>query len=108
VSFRQNCVCGGPGPEEGANSAKLCLVAKLDILIVAVLSCFDCVIVKGHLPISHGPALEGFVDHLRKIRRRDFLAFAQRQLEPWSTAPIERPTWRLHLWVDGEVSSDCQ
>ena len=55
--------------------------AKFTSLIVAVLSCFDRVIFKGHLPISNGPALEGFVDHVLKIRRCDFMAFAQRQSE---------------------------
>ena len=54
-------------------------VAKFTSLIVAVLSCFDRVIFKGHLPISNGPALEGFVDHVLKIRRCDFMAFAERQ-----------------------------
>jgi hypothetical protein len=57
------------------------LVAKFTDLIVAVLSCFDRVIFKGHLPISHGPALEGFVDHVLKIRRCDFMAFVERQSE---------------------------
>src|SRR5215831_14940177 len=56
-------------------------VAKFTSLIVAVLSCFDRVIFKGHLPISNGPALEGFVDHVLKIRRCDFLAFAAQQSE---------------------------
>jgi hypothetical protein len=56
-------------------------VAKFTGLIVAVLSGFDRVIFKGHLPISHGPALEGFVDHVPRIRRCDFMAFAERQSE---------------------------
>src|SRR6516165_3144828 len=56
-------------------------VAKFTGLIVAVLSCFDRVIFKGHLPISNGPALEDFVDHVLKIRRCDFMAFAERQSE---------------------------
>jgi hypothetical protein len=56
-------------------------VAKFTGLIVAVLSCFDRVIFKGHLPISNGPALEGFVDCVLKIRRCDFMAFAERQSE---------------------------
>jgi hypothetical protein len=55
--------------------------AKFTTLIVAVLSCFDRVIFKGHLPISNGPALEGFVDHVLKIRRCDFMAFAEQQSE---------------------------
>jgi hypothetical protein len=56
-------------------------VAQFTDLIVAVLSCFDRVIFKGHLPIANGPALEGFVDHVLRIRRIDFLAFAQEQSE---------------------------
>jgi hypothetical protein len=55
--------------------------AKFTGLIVAVLSCFDRVLFKGHLPISNGPALEGFVDHVLKIRRCDFMAFAEQQSE---------------------------
>ena len=56
-------------------------VAKFTGLIVAVLSGFDRVIFKGHLPISNGPALEGFVDHVLKIRRCDFMAFAEQRSE---------------------------
>ncbi len=54
-------------------------VAKITCLIVAVLSCFDRVRFRGHLPIANGPALEGFVDHVLKIRRCDFMAFAEQQ-----------------------------
>jgi hypothetical protein len=56
-------------------------VVKFTSLIVAVLSCFDRVIFKGYLPITNGPALEGFVDCVLKIRRKDFMAFAQEQSE---------------------------
>jgi hypothetical protein len=56
-------------------------VVKFTSLIVAVLSCFDRVIFKGYLPITNGPALEGFVDHVLKIRRKDFMDFAQEQSE---------------------------
>ena len=56
-------------------------VAKFTSLIVAVLSCFDRVRFTGYLPISNGPALEGFVDHVLKIRRCDFMAFAEKQSE---------------------------
>ncbi len=56
-------------------------VVKFTSLIVAVLSCFDRVIFKGYLPITNGPALEGFVDHVLKIRRMDFMAFAEEQSE---------------------------
>ena len=56
-------------------------VVKFSSLIVAVLSCFDRVIFKRDLPISNGPVLEGFVDHVLKIRRNDFMAFAEKQSE---------------------------
>ena len=56
-------------------------VAKFTNLIVAVLSCFDRVIFKGYLPITNGPALEGFVDHILKIRHCDFMDFAEEQSE---------------------------
>src|SRR5215468_5920344 len=56
-------------------------VTKFTKLIVGVLSCFDRVIFKGYLPITNGPALEGFVDHVLKIRRKDFMAFAEGQSE---------------------------
>ena len=58
-----------------------CFLTKFTSLIVAVLSCFDRVIFKGHLPINNSKALEGFVDHVLKIRRKDFMAFAEKQSE---------------------------
>ena len=54
-------------------------VTKFTSLIVTVLSCFDRVILKAYLPITNGPALEGFVDHVLKIRRCEFMAFAEKQ-----------------------------
>jgi hypothetical protein len=56
-------------------------IVKFTSLIVAMLSCFDRVIFKGHLPIANAPALEAFVDFVLKIRRADFMAFAQEQSE---------------------------
>ena len=46
-----------------------------------MLSRFDRVIFKGYLPLTNGPALEGFVDHVLRIRRKDFMAFAEGQSE---------------------------
>ena len=46
-----------------------------------MLSCFDRVIFKGYLPLTNGPALEGFVDHVLKILRKDFPAFAEKQAQ---------------------------
>ena len=45
----------GPIPEENAMKTLSRFVTKFTSLIVAVLSCFDRVIFKGHLPIANGP-----------------------------------------------------
>jgi hypothetical protein len=65
--------------EENAMKALSRFVTKFASLIVAVLSCFDRVRFTGYLPISSATSLEGFVDHVLKIRRCDFMAFAERQ-----------------------------
>ena len=44
-------------------------VAKFTSLIVAVLSCFDRVIFKGHLALAAPCELEYFVDCVLKVRR---------------------------------------
>src|ERR1700745_1135819 len=48
-------------------------VSKFTRLIVAVLSCFDRVIFKGHLALSAPCELEYFVDRVVKVRRSDFM-----------------------------------
>jgi hypothetical protein len=48
-------------------------VVKFTSLIVAVLSCFDRVIFKGHLALSAPCKLEYFVDCVLKVRRGDFM-----------------------------------
>ncbi|HMB03776.1 MAG TPA: hypothetical protein VKP69_08550, partial [Isosphaeraceae bacterium] len=48
-------------------------VAKFTILIVAVLSCFDRVIFKGHLALAAPCELEYFVDRVLKVRRSAFM-----------------------------------
>ena len=48
-------------------------ITKFTSLIVAVLSCFDRVIFKGHLALSAPRELEYFVDCVLKVRRSDFL-----------------------------------
>jgi len=45
-------------------------VAKFTELLIALLSCSDRVIFRSNLPITDGPALEGFVDHVLKIGRK--------------------------------------
>ena len=48
-------------------------VSKFTSLIVAVLSCFDRVIFKGHLALAAPCELEYFVDCVLKVRRCDFM-----------------------------------
>src|SRR5262249_5903838 len=50
-------------------------------LIVSTLSCFDRVLFKGYLPFRDARSLERFVDYVLKIKRKDFLKFAERQSE---------------------------
>ena len=77
-------------------------VAKFTNLIVAVVSCFDRVIFKGYLPITNGPALEGFVDHILKIRRCDFTPSAWPKRPAPSTTTSKAPTARI-----SSLTSSC-
>src|SRR5947208_1260380 len=85
-------------------------LVKFASLISWVLSCFDRVIFKGHLPISRIAEFERFVDYVLKIRRADFL----KDLGPqWSERLVEhskqvahqggRP-WEYH---PGDVDKDA-
>src|SRR5437870_7702587 len=85
--------------------------AKFASLISWVLSCFDRVIFKGHLPISRAAEFERFVDYTLKMRRADFLKtvgpewserlvehskrFAQECGRPWEYHPgaIDKDAW---------------
>ena len=63
----------GPTPEENAMKTLSRFVTKFTSLIVAVLSCFDRVIFKGHLALAAPCELESFVDCVLKVRRCDFM-----------------------------------
>ncbi len=56
-------------------------LVKFASSIIAVLSCHDRVIFKGHLPFSDEAHLNRFVDHSLRIKRKDFLAFAEQKSE---------------------------
>ena len=56
-------------------------LVKFAPAIIAVLSCHDRVIFKGHLPFSDEAHLNRFVDHSLRIKRKDFLAFAEQKSE---------------------------
>jgi hypothetical protein len=74
-------------------------VAKFTSLIVAVLSCLDRVIFKGHVHIANAPALEGFVDHVLKISRCDLMAAAEQKSEALVRVPIARQAVTNDLMV---------
>src|SRR5580698_443344 len=61
-------------------------VTQFASLISWVLSCFDRVIFKGHLPFSRPSEFEKFVDHVLKIRRADFTKFVGPK---WSARLVE-------------------
>src|SRR6185437_9739193 len=84
--------------------------AKFASLIAWVLSCFDRVIVKGYLPISHLDQFEWFVDGILKVRRTDFL----KSIAPaWSERLVERARqWakksdRPYEYRHGQVDKDA-
>jgi hypothetical protein len=56
-------------------------LVKFASSIIAVLGCHDRVIFKGHLPFSDEHHLNRFVDHILRIKRKDFLAFATEKAE---------------------------
>jgi hypothetical protein len=56
-------------------------LVKFASSLIAVLGCHDRVIFKGHLPFSDEAHLNRFVDHTLRIKRTDFLDFAQQKAE---------------------------
>ncbi len=66
-------------------------VTKFTSLIVAVLSCFDRVIFKGYLPITNGPALEGFVDQSSRSGATTSWPSPRNSPRPWSSTPSGWP-----------------
>src|SRR3954464_9274778 len=83
-------------------------VAKFTNLIAAVLSCFDRVIFKGYLPLTNGPALEGFVDHVLRIRRGALMAFAGERSESGveHAKQIARDAGPLYVYLQGPHRKD--
>jgi hypothetical protein len=56
-------------------------LVKFASSIIAVLSCSDRVIFKGHLPFGNEARLNSFVDHTLRIPRKDFLPFLEQKSE---------------------------
>jgi hypothetical protein len=83
---------------------------KFASLILWVLSCFDRVIFKGHLPINHASELEKFVDYVLKVKRVDF---AKKTAPQWSERLVEhaqryaRLHGRQYQYRQGKVDKDA-
>jgi hypothetical protein len=98
-------------------------VSKFASLISWVLSCFDRVIFKGHLPISRPFELENFVDYVLKMRRCDFMdrtarqwsdrlvdhskRFAEKHARPWTyfQGPIDKDAWAKEQLANAPVAT---
>jgi hypothetical protein len=84
-------------------------LTKFASLISWVLSCFDRVIFKGHLPISRVYEFENFIDHRLKIPRMDFLkvfgpAWSDRLVE--HAKQVARKFRRVYEYRAGEIDKD--
>jgi hypothetical protein len=83
---------------------------KFTTLISWILSCFDRVLFKGHLPISRPSDFERFVDRVLKIRRADFMKTLGPQ---WSdrlvkhSKSLAEQSSRLWEYHAGEVDKDA-
>jgi hypothetical protein len=60
-------------------STNTCFSQKFADSIVSVLGCHDRVIFKGHLPFGGDGQLNIWVDHVLKMRRKDFIPFVEKQ-----------------------------
>ena len=85
-------------------------LTKFASIISWTLSCYDRVIIKGHLPISRTYEFENFVDYRLKIRRADF---AKTYGQAWSDRLVEhakemaKAQGRLYEYQAGEVDKDA-
>ena len=85
-------------------------LAKFTSIISWVVSCFDRVIFKGHLPISRPSEFEKFVDYVLGIRRADFLETFGSE---WSKRLVEHAQrfaqkyGRIYEYYSGEVDKDA-
>src|SRR5262249_44571774 len=77
----QSVVAQQHSPEPDAVKTPNPFVVKFASSLIAVLSCHDRVIFKGHLPFADEAHLNRFVDHTLRIKRTDFLAFAEEKSE---------------------------
>ncbi len=84
-------------------------VSKFTSLIVAVLSCFDRVIFKGHLALAAPCELEYFVDRVLKVRRSDFMKTMAPQYSDRLVAHAQnwaQKAGRIYLYRTGQFRKD--
>ncbi len=84
-------------------------VTKFTRLIVAVLSCFDRVIFKGHLALAAPRELEYFVDCVLKVRRSVFMKAVAPQYSELLVAHAQewaRRAGRIYLYRTGQFRKD--
>ena len=84
-------------------------VVKFTSLIVAVLSCFDRVIFKGHLALAAPRELEYFVDCVLKVRRSDFLKTLAPQYSDRLVAHAQawaKKAGRIYMYRTGQFRKD--
>jgi hypothetical protein len=84
-------------------------VSKFTSLIVAVLSCFDRVIFKGHLALAAPGQLELFVDRVLKVRRSDFMKTIAPQYSDRLVAHAQdwaRKDGRIYVYRTGQFRKD--
>ena len=84
-------------------------VVKFTSSIVAVLSCFDRVIFKGHLALAAPCELEYFVDRILKLRRSDFMKTVAPQYSDRlvaHTRDAAEKTGRNYVYRTGQFRKD--
>ena len=84
-------------------------VTKFTSLIVAVLSCFDRVIFKGHLALAAPCELEYFVDRVLKVRRSDFMKTMAPQYSDRLVAHAQawaKKAGRIYMYRTGQFRKD--
>jgi len=83
-------------------------LSKFAGCIIAVLSSFDRVIFKGHLPFGDLGHLNAYVDRVLKMRRKDFLALLQTNSEALITHARQtvEQAGRPYLYLQGKCRKE--
>ena len=91
---------------------------KFGGLISSTLECFDRVIFKGHLPFHGEERINKYVDHVLKMKRKDFLGFLEKRSEELvahgkrvaeaAGRPYEykQGAFRKEAWIDEIIRRD--